>query len=126
MQDKIINRKKKLVYNIIFILVTLVSIAVMVIFCIYLRKLGSLSNTLLIIIYIALGILYLILSLLIVPRKFKMNIKIAIATILIIFDFAFVFGIRKIDRTINNRENSIEENKIDNIDNNVEDSITNE
>ncbi len=111
MQEKIINRKKKLIYNIIFRLVTLVSIAVMVLFAIYLRKLDTLSNTLLIIIFVALGIIYLILSLLIVPRKFKISIKIIVATIFIILDFAFVFGIRKIDNKISkNIDNNIVEN----------------
>ena len=109
MQEKLIIKKKKVIYNIIFRLVTLVSIAVMLIFCIYLRKLHTLSNLYLILIYVGLGILYLILTLLIIPRKFKLNIKIVVATILIILDFIFVFSIRKIDNKINVKENEVKE-----------------
>lgn len=100
MKEKIYNRKKKVIYNIIFRLVTLVSIFVMIIFCMYLKKLGSIPNKYLIMIYVGLGILYLILMFLIVPRKFKINIKITVGIILIILDFIFVFSIRKIERKI--------------------------
>ena len=105
MQEKLLNRKKKVIYNIIFRLVTLVSIMVMLIFCIYIRKLGTISNLYLILIYCGLGILYLILTLLIIPRKFKISIKITVAIILIILDFIGVFAIRKIDRKINVTDN---------------------
>ncbi len=115
MQEKLFNRKKRLKYNIIFRLVTLVSIAVMVIFCMYLRKLGTIPNKYLIMIYVGLGILYLILIFLIVPRKFKINIKITVGIILIILDFVFVFSIRKIERKITIDNLEIEENqKIEN------------
>lgn len=130
MQEKLINRKRRLISNIIFRIVTLVSIMVMVIFCIYLRRLDSISKTLLIIIYIGLGITYLILTLLVVPRKFKMNLKIIGATILVVLSFAFVFGIRYINRKINqdNKEEEIKEESNDNKeeDNNVDESITEE
>ena len=109
MQEKLYKRKKKLIYNIIFRLVTLVSIAVMIIFCMYLRKFGTLSNKTLIIIYVSLGITYLILTFIIVPRKFKLNLKIILSTILIIIDFIFVFSIRKIDNKIRIEKNKNEE-----------------
>ena len=110
MQERLINRKRRLISNIIFRIVTLVSIMVMVIFCIYLRRLDSISKMLLIIIYIVLGITYLILTLLVVPRKFKINIKVIGATILVVLSFAFVFGIRYINRKIN-QDNKVEETK---------------
>lgn len=110
MQERLINRKRRLISNIIFRIVTLVSIMVMVIFCIYLRRLDSMSKMLLIIIYIVLGITYLILTLLVVPRKFKINIKVIGATILVVLSFAFVFGIRYINRKIN-QDNKVEETK---------------
>ena len=110
MQEKLTNRKKRLISNIIFRIVTLVSIMVMVIFCIYLRRLDSISKMLLIIIYIVLGITYLILTLLVIPRKFKINIKVIGATILVVLSFAFVFGIRYINRKIN-QDNKVEETK---------------
>ena len=110
MQERLINRKRRLISNIIFRIVTLVSIMVMVIFCIYLRRLDSISKMLLIIIYIVLGITYLILTLLVIPRKFKINIKVIGATILVVLSFAFVFGIRYINRKIN-QDNKVEETK---------------
>lgn len=116
MQEKLFNRKKRLKYNIIFRLVTLVSIAVMVIFCMYLRKLCTISNKYLIMIYIGLSILYLIFTLLIIPRKHKINLKIIIGIILIILDFIFVFSIRKIERKIN--VDNIDENVLENKDSN--------
>ena len=101
MQQKLLNRKKKVIYNIIFRLVTLVSIAIMLLLCIYLRKLGTIPKLYLILIYCGIGIIYMILTFLIVPRKFKLNIKIIVATIFIIIDFISVFSIRKIDKKIN-------------------------
>lgn len=100
MQQKLLNRKKKVIYNIIFRLVTLVSIAIMLLLCIYLRKLGTIPKLYLILIYCGIGIIYMILTFLIVPRKFKLNIKIIVATIFIIIDFISVFSIRKIDKKI--------------------------
>ncbi len=100
MQQKLLNRKKKVIYNIIFRLVTLVSIAIMLLLCIYLRKLGTIPRLYLILIYCGIGIIYMILTFLIVPRKFKLNIKIIVATIFIIIDFISVFSIRKIDKKI--------------------------
>ena len=73
MQQKLLNRKKKVIYNIIFRLVTLVSIAIMLLLCIYLRKLGTIPKLYLILIYCGIGIIYMILTFLIVPRKFKLN-----------------------------------------------------
>ena len=100
MQQKLLNRKKKVIYNIIFRLVTLVSIAIMLLLCIYLRKLGTIPKLYLILIYCGICIIYMILTFLIVPRKFKLNIKIIVATIFIIIDFISVFSIRKIDKKI--------------------------
>jgi hypothetical protein len=100
MQQKLLNRKKKVIYNIIFRLVTLVSIAIMLLLCIYLRKLGTIPKLYLVLIYCGIGIIYMILTFLIVPRKFKLNIKIIVATIFIIIDFISVFSIRKIDKKI--------------------------
>ena len=108
MHERLFNRRKKLIYNVIFRLVTLVSIAVMLIFCIYLRKLHKFNNTTLIIIFAGIAIVYLIMCFLIIPRKFKLNIKIIVATIFIITDFILVFGIRKIDKKINNNINNNE------------------
>ena len=130
MQEKLINRKRRLISNIIFRIVTLVSIMVMVIFCIYLRRYDGISKGLLIVTYIGLTILYLVLTLLVVPRKFKMSIKTVGATILVLLSFVFVFMIRSINKKIikDNEENQIEEKieekeeKIEEIDN-KEDSI---
>ncbi len=110
MQEKLINRKRRLISNIIFRIVTLVSIMVMLIFCISLRRLEGLSRMLLFIIYISLILTYLILTLLVVPRKFKMSIKVVGATILVVLSFGFVFGIRAINKKIN-QDNKVEEIK---------------
>ena len=131
MQEKLTNRKKRLISNIIFRIVTLVSIMVMLIFCICLRRLDTISKTLLFIIYISLILTYLILTLLVVPRKFKMSIKVVGATILVVLSFSFVFGIRAINRKID-QDNKVEEVKeeiSDNSEENIEEkeeSITNE
>ena len=131
MHEKLTNRKKRLISNIIFRIVTLVSIMVMLIFCICLRRLDTISKTLLFIIYISLILTYLILTLLVVPRKFKMSIKVVGATILVVLSFSFVFGIRAINRKID-QDNKVEEVKeeiSDNSEENIEEkeeSITNE
>ncbi len=134
MQEKLINRKRRLISNIIFRIVTLISIMVMLIFCIHLRRVDSISKGLLIAIYIGLSIAYLVLTLLVVPRKFKMNIKITGATILVVLSFVFVFVIRNINKKniVDNNDNNIEEKQEDTIDQeevkeeNIEDSETNE
>ena len=131
MQEKLTNRKKRLISNIIFRIVTLVSIMVMLIFCICLRRLDTISKTLLFIIYISLILTYLILTLLVVPRKFKMSIKVVGATILVVLSFSFVFGIRAINRKIDqdNKAEEVKEEISDNSEENIEEkeeSITNE
>ncbi len=130
MQEKLTNRKKRLISNIIFRIVTLVSIMVMLIFCICLRRLDTISKTLLFIIYISLILTYLILTLLVVPRKFKMSIKVVGATILVVLSFSFVFGIRAINRKIDqdNKAEEVKEEISDNSEENIEEkeeSITN-
>ena len=96
---KKVNKKKKLILNIFFRLIAFVSIVVMLIFCMYLYKLDMLPTKYLTLIYVVIGVIYLILMLLILPRKIKTKIKTVAAVLLVIFGFISYVGIRYSDKT---------------------------
>ncbi len=97
---KKVNKKKKLILNIFFRLIAFVSIVVMLIFCMYLYKLDMLPTKYLTLIYVVIGVIYLILMLLILPRKVKSKIKTVAAVLLVIFGFISYVGIKYSDKTI--------------------------
>ena len=97
---KKVNKKKKLILNIFFRLIAFVSIVVMLIFCMYLYKLDMIPGKYLTIIYISVGVIYLILTLLIMPRKIKTKIKTVAAILLVIMGLVSYFGIKYSDKTI--------------------------
>ncbi len=94
------NRKKKLVSNIIFKVIAFLSIVIMLVFCVYLKKLDMIPGKYLTIGYIAIAVIYLILLALTLPRKIKMKFKVIAAVFFIIFGTVCVLGIKYADKTI--------------------------
>ena len=94
------NKKRKLISNIIFKIIAFISIVIMLVFCLYLKKLDMIPNKYLTIGYIVVGIIYLILLAFTLPRKIKMKIKIAAAILFIAFGTICVLGIKYADKTI--------------------------
>ena len=94
------NRKKKLISNIIFKVIAFLSIVIMLVFCVYLKKLDMIPGKYLTIGYIAVAVIYLILLALILPRKVKMKFKVIAAVFFIIFGTVCVLGIKYADKTI--------------------------
>ena len=94
------NRKKKLISNIIFKVIAFLSIVIMLVFCVYLKKLDMIPGKYLTIGYIAVGVIYLILLALTLPKKVKMRFKVIAAVLFIAFGTVCVLGIKYADKTI--------------------------
>ncbi len=94
------KNKKKVVLNIIFNVIALISTVIAVVFAIYIYKLDMLPDKYLKIIFIALGILYLILLGFTLPRHMKRGFKITACIFFVIFAFVFGYGIKYVDKTI--------------------------
>lgn len=94
------SKKNKLVTNIIFNVIALISTILAVVFCIYLYKLDMLPEKYLTIIFIALGVFYLILLGLTLPRHMKIGFKIGACVFFVIFMLIFGYGIKYVDKTI--------------------------
>ena len=97
---KKVNKKNKLITNIIFKVIAFVSIVLMLIFCMYIYKLGMLPAKYLTLIYVGLGVIYTILLLIILPRKIKSKIKGIAAVFLVLLAFVAFFGIKYSDKTL--------------------------
>lgn len=94
------SRKKKLISNIVFKVIAFISIVLMLVFCIYLRKLDMIPGKYLTIGYIVMAIIYLILLALTLPRNIKMKIKTVAAIFFVIFGTVCILGIKYADKTI--------------------------
>ena len=94
------NKKSKVVSNIIFNVIALISTIMAVAFCIYLYKLDMLPINYLRIVFIGLGVFYLILLLFTLPRHMKIGFKIAACIFFLLFGFVFGYGIKYVDKTI--------------------------
>ena len=94
------SKKRKLISNIIFKVIAFISIVIMLVFCIYLKKLDMIPTKYLTIGYIAVGVIYLILLALTLPRKIKTKIKVVAAVFFILFGTVCVLGIKYSAKTI--------------------------
>jgi LCP family protein required for cell wall assembly len=97
---KKVNKKNKLITNIIFKLIAFISIVIMLIFCMYIYKLGVLPTKYLTLIYVGIGLIYAILLAIVLPRKVKSKIKGVAAVFFVIFGLVSFFGIKYADKTI--------------------------
>jgi len=93
------NRRK--IYNIIFYVITFISLIILGLFCFFVFKLNMLPMKYLILILTLLGIIYSVLLVLIIPWKIKLKFKVISCIFLVIFDILFGFGIKYISDTIN-------------------------
>lgn len=91
--------KKRVISNIVFNIIALISAIIAIIFCIYLYNLDILPAKYLRIIFIGLGIFYLVLLGVTLPRKIRMGFKIVACVFLVIFAIVFGFGIKYVDKT---------------------------
>ena len=92
--------KKRFISNIIFNLIALISTALALVFCIYIYKLDMLPNNYLTIAFIAIGVIYLVLIGLTLPRKMKKKVKVLCCIFFIVNALIFGFGIKYSDKTI--------------------------
>lgn len=92
--------KKRFIANIIFNVIALISTIVALIFCIYIYKLDMIPSNYLTMAFIAIGVIYLILIVLTLPRKMKKVIKLVCCIFFIINALVFGYGIKYSDKTI--------------------------
>ena len=97
--------KKRFISNIIFNVIALISTALALVFCVYIYKLDMIPSKYLNIAFIVIGVIYLILLLLTLPRKLKRKIKLVCCVLFIINALVFGFGIKYSDKTIDFLEN---------------------
>ena len=100
MKKKKSNKKSKVISNIIFNVIALASTIMAVVFCVYLFKLDMLPSKYIRIVFIGLGVFYLILLAVTLPRHMKIGFKIAACIFFLVFGFGFAYGIRYVDKTI--------------------------
>ena len=92
--------KKKFIKNLVFNSIALISTALALIFCVYVYKLDMLPNNYLTIAFVAIGVIYLILIGLTLPRKMKTWIKGVCCFFFVINMVLFGYGIKYSDKTI--------------------------
>ena len=92
--------KKRFISNIIFNTIALISTAVALVFCIYIYKLDMIPSNYLTIIFIAIGVIYLILLGLTLPRKMRKTVKGICCFFFIVNALVFGYGIKYSDKTI--------------------------
>ncbi len=92
--------KKRFISNIIFNVIALISTVLALIFCIYIYKLDMIPNNYLTIALIVIGVIYLILIGLTLPRKMKIVVKGVCCFFFIVFALVFGYGIKYSDKTI--------------------------
>ena len=95
------SKKQRIYMNAFFNVIALISVIVMLIFCIYLFKLDMLPFKYLSILYFIIGFIYLILLGLTLPRRIKYRIKTICLVLFVLFSSVFIFGIKYVDKTIN-------------------------
>ena len=93
-------KRSKVISNIIFNIIALISTVLALVFCVYLYKLDMLPMKYLRIVFIGIGVFYLILLALTLPRKLKIGFKIVACLFFVAFGFAFGYGIKFSDKTI--------------------------
>ncbi len=94
------SKKKKVVSNIIFNVIALISIVIAIIFCFSIYKLDMIPDKYLKLIFTGLGIFYLILLFFTLPRKMKMGFKVFSCIFFVLLDLVFGYGIKYADKTI--------------------------
>lgn len=94
------RRKHKIYLNIFFNIMALISVVIMLIFCLYLYRLDMIPMKYLGIIYGVIGTIFLVLVLLTLPRKIKIRIKFICFLFFVGFSLLFGFGIKYVDKTI--------------------------
>ena len=87
-------KRSKVISNIIFNIIALISTVLAFVFCVYLYKLDMLPMKYLRIVFIGIGIFYLILLAMTLPRKLKIGFKIVACIFFLVFGFAFGYGIK--------------------------------
>ena len=91
-QNKVLNKISKIIATI--------AIIVAIVFCVYVYRLDMLPTKYLTTVFIVLGAIYLILSLLAFPNKIKKGLKIFACITFSIFSIIFGYGIKYVDKTI--------------------------
>ena len=94
------KKKKKIFLNAFFNMVALVAVVMMLVFCIYIFRLDMLPFKYLSIIYGIIGVIFMILLGLTLPRKIKIGVKTICFVFFAGFSFLSFFGIKYIDKTI--------------------------
>ena len=92
--------KKKFITNIIFNVIALISTILALIFCIYIYKLDMIPNNYLTIAFIAIGVIYVVLISLTLPRKMKIVVKGICCFFFVVNALIFGYGIKYSDKTI--------------------------
>lgn len=94
------NKKSRVISNIIFNIIAVISTVLAIVFSIYIYKLDMLPIKYLKIVFIVLGVFYLILLLLTLPRHMKIGFKITACVFFLLFAFVFGYGIKYSDKTL--------------------------
>ena len=93
------KRKKNKALNIISKIIATIAIAIVIAFGLYVYKLDMLPAKYLTIIFIVLGIIYLILSLFAFHKSVKKGLKVFACIIFVLLSLTFGYGIRYVDKT---------------------------
>ena len=92
--------KKRFISNMIFNVIALISTAIALVFCIYIYRLDMIPSNYLTILFIVVGVIYLILLGLTLPRKMKKVVKGICCFFFIVNALVFGYGIKYSDKTI--------------------------
>ena len=92
--------KKRFITNIVFNIIALISTVVALFFCIYIYKLDMVPAKYLTIAFIAIGVIYLLLIGLTLPRKMKIWVKGVCCFFFVVNILVFSYGIKYSDKTI--------------------------
>lgn len=92
--------RKRFISNIIFNVIALISTAIALVFCIYIYRLDMIPSNYLTILFIVVGVIYLILLGLTLPRKMKKVVKGICCFFFIVNALVFGYGIKYSDKTI--------------------------
>lgn len=94
------KNKNKVVTNLIFNIIALISTVLAIVFAVYIYKLDMIPDNYLKIFIIVLLVIYLVLLCLTLPRHIKKGFKITACVFFIIFACVFGYGIKYADKTI--------------------------
>ena len=92
--------KKRFITNIVFNVIALISTIAAIIFCIYINKLDMLPSNYLTILFVGVGVIYLILIGLTLPRKMKTVVKGICCFFFVVNILICAYGIKYSDKTI--------------------------